>query len=425
MPDVVVIGAGVAGLAAAAAVRRAGRRSIVIEAGERIGGRAWTAQPAALGGAPIDLGATWLHNADQNPLTAIAQAAGETLIDSDAVREWRTMIGDRAATAGELETYERAWTSFEQTVAQQMADTDGDLSLADASTGFRDDPWCATMLAWEGAIIAAADAADLSARDWLANPLQGRNLMVQGGLGAMIVRRLGPQAGEIRLTTAATRVDWAGPTIKVTTDAGAIEAAACIVTVSTGLLAAGAIRFVPELPAATGAAIAALPMGLATKIAFRAAGPDRLDLPDFTSIDRRIAHERDRFIVFIAWPFGHDHIIGYVGGSAAWELARAGDAAAAGVARAELRALLGADAVRGLAEAAVVSPWGTDPLTRGAYAYVRPGDAGARAALAEPIAGGRLVFAGEACAEGLAGTVGGAYFSGEAAARAALAAIGG
>ncbi len=236
MLDVVVIGAGVAGLAAAAAVRRARRSCVVVEAGSRIGGRAWTAHPPTLGGMPIDLGATWLHNADDNSLTPIARAAGEALLDSDRVREWRTMIGDRAATPTELDDYGLAWCRFERTVAQRMARADGDLSLAEAAADFRSDPWCATMLAWEGAIISAADAVDLSARDWLANPLHGRNLMVVGGLGAMIARRLGPQAGEILLDTPASRVDWSGPSISITTRGGVIEAKACIVTISTGVL---------------------------------------------------------------------------------------------------------------------------------------------------------------------------------------------
>ena len=61
--------------------------------------------------------------------------------------------------------------------------------------------------------------------------------------------------------------------------------------------------------------------------------------------------------------------------------------------------------------------WGEDPLVRGAYAYAPPGSAQARAGLAEPLADGHLLFAGEACHEGLAGTVGGAYLSGAAAAR--------
>jgi monoamine oxidase len=83
-----------------------------------------------------------------------------------------------------------------------------------------------------------------------------------------------------------------------------------------------------------------------------------------------------------------------------------------------LRRLVGARADRVFAGGArLVTRWDADPWARGAYAYVPPGQAGARAALAEPLAEGRLVFAGEACHDGLAGTVGGAWLSGEAAAR--------
>ncbi len=67
--------------------------------------------------------------------------------------------------------------------------------------------------------------------------------------------------------------------------------------------------------------------------------------------------------------------------------------------------------------------WDADPWIRGAYAYALPGHAGARAALAEPLLDGRLIFAGEACHDGLAGTVGGAWLSGESAASAILQAI--
>ena len=66
--DVVVVGAGVAGLAASAALRRRGRDCVLIEASGRIGGRAFTGWPAALRGAPFDYGASWLHDADRNPL---------------------------------------------------------------------------------------------------------------------------------------------------------------------------------------------------------------------------------------------------------------------------------------------------------------------------------------------------------------------
>ena len=77
--DVVVVGAGIAGLGGGAWLRRAGFSVELIEATERIGGRAHTIRPALLGGAMLDAGASWLHAAERNPLVPIAREAGETL----------------------------------------------------------------------------------------------------------------------------------------------------------------------------------------------------------------------------------------------------------------------------------------------------------------------------------------------------------
>ncbi len=420
--DVVVVGAGVAGLAAAAALRARQLRVAVFEAGERVGGRAWTAYPAVLGGAPFDCGASWLHEADRNPLVAIAEVAGRALVDTGAARSYRTFIGGRAAEDAEAAAYDRAYDRLVAAAEARARSDAPDVSLAEAfaELGAAADPWAATVAAWEGAIIAGADAADLSLKDWADNLLKGRNLAVPGGLGALVRDMLGPASAPVRLNTPVMCVCWQEPggRVAVETTAGTVSARGVIVTVSTGVLASGGIRFSPVLPVDVQAAVHGLPMGLLSKVALRASGEDRLDLPAFCGIDRRLARTDEPAMVFHAWPFGMDHVVGFIGGRAAWSLAEAGPAAAEDFARRALRSLFGSRADRAFAPGAAVTLWGKEPGFLGAYCYARPGHTAARDILAQPLADGRLIFAGEAVAEtGLAGTVGGAYRSGEAAAK--------
>jgi monoamine oxidase len=423
--DVVVIGAGLAGLGAATALRDAGRNALVLEASDRIGGRAWTAHPAELGGVWFDMGAVWLHSAERNPLVPIAQSAGEQLLRADELRRERTFIGTREATPYEYQDFAGAWDRFEA-MADRILAVHADVPLAAVAQAMPDDPWAVTVETWEGPIICCAAADRYSLLDWRRNALSGSNLVPQGGIGAFVERRLGLGL-DIRLSTPVTRLRWDGPggRITVETRGGAITANTAIVTVSTGVLAAGAIRFDPALPAETQACIEALPMGLAVKVALRANGPDRLDLPLHCSVDRQVARSGDPTMGFQCWPHGRDYVQGWVGGPAAWELARAGDDAAVDFALGQLRAVFGSRVDRLFAGGArLVTHWDADPFVRGSYSWVRPGDADMRMALAQPLSDRHLLFAGEACHDGFAGTVAGAWISGQDAARiAAKAAI--
>jgi monoamine oxidase len=409
--NVVVVGAGVAGLSAARTLREAGRTLRVLEAGSRIGGRAVTAD---MTGVPVDLGAQWLHAAENNALVPLLRAHGEP-VGMDTPFEDRVRLFDMAGRPASLDGYEAAEARWRAQVTARLGGLD--VSLAEAGTAVASDPWTATIETWEGAIIAAADADELSLWDWHDNELSGGNGVVAGGLGAALARCLGEKAGPVALCAPVSAIDAIARGVRVrVADGRVLTADAVIVTVSTGVLAGGAIAFTPALPNDMQQALAGLPMGLLTKIVFRARGEDRLGLPGGTVAFRQVAARGAAGASLLFWPQDTPVLMGFVGGRAAWDLSgRPGEAEA--FVRAEVAALFGAKAVDCFEPSAVTTSWGTDSLFRGAYAYARPGAAGARRVIGAPVWDGRLQFAGEACAPlGLAGTVAGAYESGRTAA---------
>ncbi len=412
--DVAVVGAGVAGLAAAGALRRAGWRVLLLEAGRRIGGRAWTEMAAGLGGALFDHGAQWLHAAHRNPLVALAAAHGET-VQPDMPWEGRVRFLLRDGTAAPPAAFLDAALRWRAAVDSH----DGpDCSLADAARAVAGDPWTPTIEALEAAVIAAADADRLSLHDWRANLLTGENFVVPGGLGALVARLLGPPAGPVRLGARVARIAAGSGMVTLTTADGATaRAGAALVTVSTGVLRSGRLGFTPALPAQTQAALDGLPMGLLTKIALRAAGADRLGVPPGADVIRQVPASGAACIAGLFWPQDRPLALGFVGGRAAWNFS-ARPAEAVDAFRQELAAMFGSAALAAFAAGGIMTGWGNDPDFLGAYAYAVPGAAQARGALAQPLWDRRLIFAGEACAPcGLAGTVAGAYLSGLAAAR--------
>ncbi len=415
-PDVLIIGAGCAGIAAARALLARGQDCVVLEAGDRVGGRAWTTRAL---GAPLDLGATWLHQAGDNPLTAFVAEH----LDHDTVRERHLHLGDRFATRAEFAEYWRAHHAFEAALAAAPLEPDRSVMQAappgGPTGGPTGGPWDATIAHWLGAQINAAELTGISLEDYVKTDLDGPNLLPREGVGGLVTRLA--EGLPIRLNHAVTQLDWSGGARRGGVVArgawGEIRAGRAIVTVSNGVLAAGSITFTPELPEATRAAIAGLPMGLLTKIAFRARGTDRLGIAPFHSARRAVAPGAPAPMSWVFWPFGAKHLFGFVGGARAWDLSRQGPAATEAAARADLAAMFGPRAAAALGEC-VVSDWGENPLFRGSYTHARPGHHASRAVLATPLGEGRLRFAGEACHSRFAGTVAGAWLSGEAAAAA-------
>lgn len=404
--DVVIVGAGAAGLAAAKALRAAGLTFRVLEAMGRIGGRAWTT--ASDFGVPFDIGCAWLHAADRNPFFPEAQAAGWTLFHHDMGLD-QLYFGRRKASSDEMARVRQAEAALAACLeAHEGPDDRLSALIGDCHTLRANSTFC-------GPMDFGADDDEISIRDFRTAADLDPNYFTREGYGALI-HRWGADV-PVEVQAPVRRILWGGPGVTVESDRGTIRARAAVVTASTGVLQFDGIAFTPDLPVPHQEAIFDLPMGLLTKIPIAVRGT-RLGLKPFDDllIERRARHD----LFFLCFPFDLDLMVGFVGGDFAWEMEAAGAEAAVDFVGDRLVDLFGSDTRRHLGHG-IMTNWGGERWVRGAYAAARPGRAGARATLAEPV-GGRIWFAGEALGGGLMQTAAGARISGEvAAAQVALA----
>jgi monoamine oxidase len=399
--DVVIVGAGSAGLAAAKMCRAHGLSFQVLEAMNRIGGRAFTSSEHF--GVPFDIGCAWLHAADRNPYYPEAQAAGWTLQYHDMALD-HLYFGKRKAEASEIAEMNRADATLAGALETYKGSDDRLSAVIGKGHGMR------AIATYSGPMDFGQDMDEISTADFRKAADLEPNYFSKEGFGALVAR-FGADV-PVQLNTNVTRIVWDGPGVSVETNRGTVRGRKVILTVSTGVLAFGNIGFEPELPPDYSQAFLDLPMGMLTKIPIQI---DRkhLGLAPFEDllIERPARHD----IYFLCHPFGLDMMIGFVGGDFAWELSVAGEAAACDFAIDRLCGIFGSD-VRKHCGKAMMTNWGAEPTVRGAYAAARPGRAGARDVLSVPV-NERIYFAGEAVAGPLIQTCGGARLSGEKTAR--------
>jgi monoamine oxidase len=404
--DVVVVGAGAAGLAAGRRLMEAHASVLVLEARQRIGGRAWT-EPTALGH-PIDLGCEWLHSADRNPWTAIARALGFAV--DERLPDWRSRIARRYGHASQTD-WADAYGAFEERMDAAAAEPDAAASQL-LEPGGRWNALIDAISTWANGV----ELDRLSVLDHVRYRDSGVNWRILQGYGALIAAY--GAAVPIRRGAVVGQIDHRGRRISLATSQGAIGARAVVVTVPTNVLAADAVRFTPALPDKIAAA-AGLPLGVANKLFLTLSGT-----PDEFPADRHTLGHDDRTATgsYQLRPHGWPMIAGYFGGKLAIELERAGAEAMAAFALDELAGIFGND-IRPRLSLLAASHWVGDPFARGSYSYSLPGRAGERARLAAPV-DNRLFFAGEACSPAYFSTAHGAFLTGIAAADAALVALG-
>lgn len=401
--DVVVIGAGAAGLAAARDLAARGLGVTLIEASGRIGGRAQT--DTDIFGVPYDVGAHWLHSEEENPFAAYGRANGFDIYR--ASQEEELYIGNRAASGAEWDSYEKAMRKARRAM-EKAGRKRQDVSPASVVPNLGD--WAATVDMMNGAYEIAKDLSDFSCADWYTGG-DGTDYYCREGFGALLAHS--GRAVPVSLNTTAKVVRWGGAGVEVETDQGTITARAVVVTVSMGVLASGAIRFDPALPARHAEIFQGLTMGHYNHVALRF---DRNFMGVGTDGYLTMKVEADADGV----PQGFGGLVDAggtgitycdLGGTLARQMSEAGPKAATAFVMEKLKSIFGSKVEKHMI-AHHHYDWTADPLTRGAYAAAAPGYAWTRSALREALAE-RLWFAGEAVAEGHWATVAGAHKSGQ------------
>jgi monoamine oxidase len=405
--DVAVIGAGAAGIGAARRLREAGTVSIVVlEARERVGGRVHTIAPA---GFPLDRGAEWLHSADRNPLSPIAQHLGFSVHRRPP--EWTT----RLRRSGETVEAEDEWIALReaQRLARRRVATeteDGPLAMV-LEPGGRWNELLEATSSWAN----GAELDRVSIRDYVRYEDSGTNWRLREGYGRLFERLA--EGLPVAQEAAVSQVDHCGDAIRLDTARGTVTASRVIVTVPTSIIACEVIRFNPPLPDKLAAA-AGLPLGVDDKLFISLEGP----LPDVEHDIYLVGSTTSRETMsYQVRPLDRPAIYCFFGGRFAAALEREGQEAMFSFAADELARLLGS-AIRKRMAPLASTAWLQDPWSRGSYSFALPGHADDRAVLAAPV-DDRVFFAGEACSPNFFSTAHGAWLSGISAAEAALASL--
>jgi monoamine oxidase len=407
--DIVIIGGGAAGIAAARRLRRANIECRVIEARGRLGGRAWTVRDAA--GFALDLGCGWLHSADRNPWVDIARAQGR-VVDT-APPPWTRPAMTDGFSLDEQQDFRKAQMDFFDRVGPAADDDEANGRDRRASDLLTPNGHWNGLLNAVATYIAGAEWDLMSTIDFDRYRDSEVNWRLPDGYGAMIAKH--GEGLPVVFDCPVRRIDHGGKRLKIETAKGVITADRAIVTLPSTVLAEQEDFFSPALPDKTAAALG-LPLGLADKLFLSLEDAEAFEPESrlFGRIDSAATanyHFR---------PFGRPMIEAYFGGRLARELEGGGEAAFFDFAKAELVGQLGNDI------AARVKPlrshlWASDPFARGSYSYAIPGAAEQRAVLAAPV-DQRLFFAGEACSRHDFSTAHGAYLTGVAAAEQVIAA---
>lgn len=415
---VAVVGAGIAGLATAAELRAMGFEDVmVLEARDRIGGRIWT---ASIGdGAPVDLGASWIHGIAGNPIATIASENDIDLIHTDYGNETVHVHGDTVGPPKPGRVLNGFWKLARRRPRTALRAI-YEQYVTEAALGEVDRHYLAYVLNTSIEHEFAADLGDLSFRSITGGKAwAGRDAVFPGGYDQIVdVLAAGL---DIRVGQAVTSIDHTGPGVVLTTAAGnTIEARTVVVTVPLGVLKAGTVAFRPALPERKLRAIKRLGMGVLNKTCLLF---DDVFWPEDVELIGYVGTKTGRWAETLnLYPYTRQPIVMMFNAAVyGTEMEALSDAEITAEALAALADMYGPVPQP---KDTRITRWGSDPWSYGSYSYVPTGSSFTRhAELARPV-GRRIFFAGEATHQDYPATVHGAFLSGVRASRQVAASMG-
>jgi len=404
--EVIIVGAGIAGISAAKILEKNNISNIVIEANNRLGGRAKKAKESF--GNWFDLGCSYLHEGDINPLTSIAESLNVPINyengDIFSIEKTKYLGRKKPFLSKQKHLLKKSYDKFLENLNFYKYKF-GDNSLS-SCLNIRD-PYYPILFDYltnlngiEANLVSAVDFASVN---------DGKDFIMESGLANLIDKWA--QGINSILNTPVTQINWERDYIEIYTQSKKYICKSVLLTVSNGILRNEDITFIPELPKYKIQAIHNLPMGILNKIGvlFKQGTFKENDIGWYVALTDTNDNDKSQIISFEIRKKEKEHMIFFFGGDKGFDVENFPDKYYA-IITAFIKNQFGNLIEKNIIEI-IHTSWGKDPFTRGSYSYALPGHSSERELLKKSLEK-KVYFAGEATIKSYYGTCHGAYISG-------------